>query len=130
MEWELKIRHVFSCNQYTEEHKVKLAAAEFSGYALIWWNNHQRERRMNEEPLVDTWEDMRRIMRKRYVPASYNRELKLKLQKLSKGSRSVEEYYKEMEVIMMRAKVVEDNEVTMDRFLSGLNGDIKDVVEL
>ena len=43
LEWEMKIEHVFSCNDYIEERKVKLAAVEFSNYALVWWNKNQRE---------------------------------------------------------------------------------------
>ena len=130
MEWELKIEHIFSCNTYEEAQKLKLAVAEFSDYALVWWNKLQRERARNEEPLVETWVEMKRIMRKRYVPASYTRDLKFKLQKLSQGSKGVEEYYKEMEVLMIQAKIEEDEEVTMARFLNGLNSDIRDVVEL
>ncbi|XP_028225015.1 uncharacterized protein LOC114406474 [Glycine soja] len=45
--------------------KVKLAATEFSNYALEWWNKLQKERARNEEPIVDTWAEMKRIMRKR-----------------------------------------------------------------
>ena len=29
LDWEMKIQHAFSCNDYPEEQKVKLAAAEF-----------------------------------------------------------------------------------------------------
>ncbi|XP_027357450.1 uncharacterized protein LOC113866850 [Abrus precatorius] len=130
LEWEIKIEHIFTCNTYEEAQKVKLAAMEFSDYALVWWNKLQKERVRNEEPLVDTWVEMKRIMRKRYVPASYSRDLKFKLQKLSQGSKGVEEYYKEMEVLMIQAKIEEDEEVTMARFLSGLNNDIRDIVEL
>lgn len=130
LEWELKIEHIFSCNTYEEAQKLKLAVVGFSDYALVWWNKLQRERARNEEPLVETWVEMKRIMRKRYVPASYTRDLKFKLQKLSQGSKGVEEYYKEMEVLMIQAKIEEDEEVTMARFLNGLNSDIRDVVEL
>jgi hypothetical protein len=42
----------------------------------------------------------------------------------------VEEYQKELEVVMIRANVNEDEEVTMYRFLNGLNRDISNVVEL
>jgi len=35
-----------------------------------------------------------------------------------------------MEVTMIRARMNEENEATMARFLNGLNDDIKDVVEL
>ena len=79
---------------------------------------------------METWVEMKWIMRKRYVPASYTRDLKFKLQNLSQGSKGVEEYYKEMKVLMIQAKIKEDEEVTMARFLSGLNSDIRDIVEL
>jgi hypothetical protein len=42
----------------------------------------------------------------------------------------VEDYHKEMEVAMIRANVEEDREATMARFLSGLNRDIANVIEL
>ncbi|XP_073267795.1 uncharacterized protein [Populus alba] len=49
---------------------------------------------------------------------------------LNQGSRSVDEYFKEMEIAMIRANVIEDWEATMARFLNGLNRDIANVVEL
>lgn len=130
LEWEMKIEHVFSCNNYEEDQKVKLAATEFSDYALVWWNKLQKERARNEEPMVDTWTEMKKIMRKRYVPASYSRDLKFKLQKLTQGNKGVEEYFKEMDVLMIQANIEEDEEVTMARFLNGLTNDIRDIVEL
>uniref|UniRef100_A0A2N9GTF8 CCHC-type domain-containing protein n=1 Tax=Fagus sylvatica TaxID=28930 RepID=A0A2N9GTF8_FAGSY len=57
-------------------------------------------------------------------------DLYQKLQNLTQGSRSVEDYHKEMEVAMIRANVEEDREATMARFLSGLNRDIANVIEL
>ena len=53
LDWEMKIKHVFSCNDYTEEQKVKLAAAEFSNYALVWWNKNQRKMLREEGPEID-----------------------------------------------------------------------------
>ncbi|KAG7529394.1 Zinc finger CCHC-type [Arabidopsis suecica] len=44
-------------------------------------------------------------------------------------SRSVEEYYKEMETLMLRADISEDRDATMSRFLGGLNRDIQDRLE-
>ena len=54
-------------------------------------------------------------MRKRFVPAYYYRELYNKLQNLKQGTRCVEEYYKEMEVIMIRANIEEDHEVIIQK---------------
>lgn len=42
----------------------------------------------------------------------------------------MEEYYKEMEVMMIRANIEEDQEATMARFLAGLNWEIHNAVEL
>jgi hypothetical protein len=42
----------------------------------------------------------------------------------------VDDYYKEMEIALIRANVEEDREATMARFLNGLNRDIANVVEL
>ena len=42
----------------------------------------------------------------------------------------MDDYHKEMEIAMILAKVEEDREATMARFLNGLNRDIANVVEL
>ena len=43
---------------------------------------------------------------------------------------SVEDYHKEMEMLLIRANIEEDREATMARFLGGLNKEIANVVEL
>jgi len=43
-----------------EDKKLKVVAMEFTDYALIWWNQIQRERLRYEEPLVESWEEMKK----------------------------------------------------------------------
>ncbi|XP_041004037.1 uncharacterized protein LOC121249393, partial [Juglans microcarpa x Juglans regia] len=112
-----------------EEKKVKLAVIEFTDYAIIWWDQLVTNRRNYERP-IETWGELKALMRRRFVPSHYYRDLYQKLQNLTQGSRSVEDYHKEMEVAMIRANVEEDREATMARFLSGLNRDIANVIEL
>ncbi|GKV07003.1 hypothetical protein SLEP1_g18815 [Rubroshorea leprosula] len=38
LEWEKKVELVFDCHNYSEEKKVKLAAVEFTDYAVVWWD--------------------------------------------------------------------------------------------
>jgi hypothetical protein len=130
LEWEKKMEFVFDCHNYSETKKVKLAVIEFSEYAITWWDQLVTNRRRNRERPIDTWEEMKVVMRKRFVPSYYYRELYKKLQGLRQGSRSVEDYYKEMEIAMIRANVEEDREATMARFLLGLNREIHDKVEM
>ncbi|XP_071933765.1 uncharacterized protein [Coffea arabica] len=82
------------------------------------------------EPRVRTWRELKALLRKRFVPSYYNRDLHSKLQTLTQGNMSMEDYYKEIEMAMMRANIQEDNEATMARFLRGLNPDLQEALEL
>jgi hypothetical protein len=130
LEWEKKVDWIFDCHSYSEQKKVKLVIIEFTEYALIWWDQIIIRRKRNGERQVQTWGEMKVLMRRRFVPNHYYRDLYLKLQGLNQGYKTVDEYHKEMEIAMIRANVVEDREAIMARFLNGLNRDIANVVEL
>ena len=129
LEWETKVEQVFNCYNYSDEKKVKLAIVGLIDYALVWWETLITNRRKFNEPPIATWDEMKRIMRRRFVPAHYLREIHHKLQRLTQGSRTVEDYHKEMEILMARANIDEDREATISRFLNGLDPRIAEVVE-
>jgi hypothetical protein len=130
LDWEKKVEMIFDIHRYVEEKNVKLAVVEFTDYAIVWWERLVVERKRNREIPVNTWEELKTIMKKRYVPKHYYRALFNSLQMITQGNNNVEEYHKELEVAMIRANVNENEEVTMSRFLNGLNRDITNVVEL
>ena len=53
-----------------------------------------------------------------------------KLQRLRQGSMSVEEYRQQMELLLLRAGLREEERTSIARFLSGLNMEVRDKVEL
>lgn len=130
LDWETKMEFIFACHEYSNRKKVKLAVIEFSDYALTWWDQLLISKRRNGERPIDSWEEMKMVMRRRFVPSHYFRDLHNKLQNLKQGSKGVEDYFKEMEVTMIRANIDEDREATMARFLHGLNFEIRDRVEM
>ena len=130
LEWERKVEMVFYCHNYSKNKKVKLVVIEFSDYAIVWWDQLVLNKRQNREPEVETWEEMKRVMRKIFFPTYYYRELYNKLQNLRQCNRSVEEYYKEMKVVMAKVNIEENRDATMARILVGLNREIWNVVEL
>ncbi|KAG7564135.1 Reverse transcriptase domain [Arabidopsis suecica] len=130
LDWEKKMELVFNCHNFANVNRVKVAATEFYDYALSWWDQIVTTRRRNGEYPVETWEGLKLLMRRRFVPSHYHRDLYSKLRKLTQGARSVEDYYQEMETLMLRAHIMEDSEATMSRFLGGLNREIQDRVEM
>jgi len=76
---------VFDYHNYFEDKKVKLVAVEFTDYAIIWWDQVVLNRRRNCERPVDTWEQMKSIMRKRFIPSHYYGDLYQRLQGLTQG---------------------------------------------
>ncbi|KAL3642857.1 hypothetical protein CASFOL_013672 [Castilleja foliolosa] len=71
LEWERKVELMFDCHNYSDLKKVKLAAIEFSDYALVWWDQVVTSRRRNHERPIETWTEMKAVMRKRFVPTHY-----------------------------------------------------------
>ncbi len=47
--------------------------------------------RRNRERPIDTWDEMKAIIERRFVPNHYYRELNQRLQRLTQGTKSVEE---------------------------------------
>ena len=59
---------------------------------------------------------MKRVLRERFVSSYYGRDLHNKLQRLIQRNRSVDEYYKEIEISLIRTQIEESQETTMARF--------------
>jgi hypothetical protein len=59
---------------------------------------------------INTWEEMKQVMRRRFVPSSYQRDLRNRLQMFKQGKRLVDDYYKEMELLLVQAGIREDTE--------------------
>ena len=79
LEWEKKVEFIFECHNYSEEKKVKLVVIEFTDYAIIWWDQLLMNKIRNYERHIETWEEMKATMRRRFVPSHYYRDLYQKL---------------------------------------------------
>ncbi|KAH0778701.1 hypothetical protein KY290_005128 [Solanum tuberosum] len=130
LDWERRVEAIFDCHNYSEGKKVKLAVVEFSDYAASWWKKLARDRLQEELPPIATWAEMKRVMRKRFIPSYFQRDLQSRLQRLKQGSMLVDEYFKSMDMAMIQANCMEEEEATIARFLNGLNIEIANVVEL
>ncbi|KAK1615268.1 hypothetical protein QYE76_020785 [Lolium multiflorum] len=129
LSWALKVDKIFRIHNYSGAKKVAMASLEFEDYANTWWEQVVTLREEKGDPPIDTWEDMKEEMQARFVPTHYKTDLFNKLQKLKQGTKTVEEFFKEMELTMMRANIQESENQTIARFFIGLNYPIKRIVE-
>ncbi|KAK1693826.1 hypothetical protein QYE76_010523 [Lolium multiflorum] len=129
LSWALKVDKIFRIHNYSGAKKVAMASLEFEDYANTWWEQVLTLREEKGEPPIDTWEEMKEEMHARFVPTHYETDLFNKLQKLKQGTKTVEEFFKEMVLTMMRANIQESEQQTIARFFNGLNYPIKRIVE-
>ena len=64
---------IFACYNYFEEKNVRLVVMKFSNYALICWDELVKSRRRNREHPIETWDEIKRIMKKRFIPSHYKK---------------------------------------------------------
>jgi len=128
LDWEAKVDQIFNENHVKDQAQVDLVVLGFLEYANTWW--HKVCKNYDQGPPTASWMDIKTLMRTRFFPPSYRKELLLKLQRLHQGPMSVSEYFKELESQMHRVEIKETNKEKIKRFVSGLRRDIQDQVEL
>jgi len=111
------VEAIFDCHNYSEGKKVKLVVVEFSDHAASWWKNFCRDRIDNGVLPVAIRNEMKRVMRKRFVPSRFQRDLQKCLLPLRQGSMSVDDYFKFMDMAMIQANCNEDAEALWQDFL-------------
>jgi len=71
LEWAKQCDQIFRVHNLFDQRRVNLASVEFSGYALTWWNQIQENQLMFGREYINTWEEMKQVMRRQFVPANY-----------------------------------------------------------
>jgi hypothetical protein len=124
LDWEMTIEQKFSSHLVPEQHRVRQATSEFNDFACIWWNELAT---LGLQP--HTWDELKIAMRQRFVPPSYQRDLRKKLQRLDQGDMSVQDYYAELQKGMIHAGVHEETKDKICHFYGGLRTEIQDIID-
>lgn len=109
---------------------VTIFITHFKDYAQTWWNKVCSKRRQREAAPVEKWLELRELVRRRFVSKHYLRDCAQRLQALSQGSKSGDDSFKEMEMLMERLEIDKEEENTLARFLHCLNIYVTKRVEL
>jgi hypothetical protein len=77
----------------------------------------------------DTWDRLKAAMRERFVPPTYQCDLRKQLQCLDQGDMSAYDYCVELQKGMIRAGVHEETKDKICHLYSGLRTGIQDIVD-
>jgi hypothetical protein len=124
LDWEMMVEQKFSSHLVPERHRVRQATSDFKDFSIIWWNEL-----VNARNAPQNWTALKEEMCARFLPPSYRRDLRKKLQRFDQGDMSVQEYYQELQKGMLRCGVVEDQEDQIVRFYGGLRREIQGIVD-
>jgi hypothetical protein len=122
----LVVEQKFTCFEFPENARVNATASEFSDFASVWWVEYGKK---HPNDIPQTGIALRLVMRARFVPSYYARDLINKLQQLKQGAKSVEEYYEELQIGMLCCSLEERDAAAMAQFVAGLNYEIQDILE-
>jgi len=75
--WEMAVEQKFTCHDFPENACVRAATSEFTDFASVWWIEHGKK---NPNNMPQTWDALKRIMRAKFVPSYYARDLLNQLQ--------------------------------------------------
>ena len=75
----------------------------FDDKALTWRKLEENASGKVRKPEIATWKEIKVFMRKTFLPPSCEKDAYERLQNLTQGSKSLEEYHQEMIMTMRRA---------------------------
>lgn len=120
IDWLNIVEEVLDFKKVPDDGRVSLVATRFKGRAMAWWTQLKESRRNSRKSRIDSWEKMKKHMRRSFLPYNYQRTLYTKLQNLRQGSRTVDEYASDFFEMVARTTLLETEEQLVSRFLGGL----------
>lgn len=119
------MEEILDFKQVPDDMRVPLVTTSFKNRASAWWNQLKESRRCSGKSKLESWERLKKHMRRSFLPYNYERTLYNKLQNLRQGSRSVDEYATDFFQMIARATLLETEEQLISRFIGGLRNQLQ-----
>ena len=79
---------------------------------------------------IETWENIKKVLKRKYLPFNYRQEIYLKIHNFKQQNLSVEEYTIEFENLMIKGDLQEAEERSIALYLDGMRFEISRVIYL
>ncbi|GFS43514.1 hypothetical protein Acr_00g0085550 [Actinidia rufa] len=108
-DWTREMDHFFEWYNLSDDRKVRFAKIKLISRAKLFWQSTEQRR----QPPVTDWVEMKKILREKYLPQSYQGDMLDKWNNLRQGSKPATEYVAQFEEYLMRCDIREDERMTL-----------------
>ena len=110
LEWVQAMDRIFEAKCYNDEKSFKVASLKLTRYASLWFENIKKQRAREGKRKINSWEKLKSLMNKRFLPESYKQDIYNRLYSLKQNNMSVGEYMREFEQLLLRGGIHEPQE--------------------
>lgn len=90
----------------------------------------KKERERKRKSKIRSWRKIKEKLKVKFLPDHYLQDNYLKLHNLKQDTKSVEEFTREFDQLLLKCDLTEDETQTLAKYLDGLDEKIAHVVEL
>lgn len=125
IDWETSLERFFEYRDTPMNKQYKMAKVKLTKLATVWLEGVQRQRLREGKPKIDTWEKLKKNLRRKYVPANYKQQLSLQWNTLTQGNRTVASFIQEWERLAVLCDIGDSEDMRVGKFLAGLREDLR-----
>ena len=95
IEWEKGVERYFEYKDTHLDQQYNIAKVKLTKLAATWLEGVQRQRVREDRPNINSWEKLRKHLRRKYVPSNYKQQLYSNWCNLRQGTKSVADHIQE-----------------------------------
>jgi hypothetical protein len=130
LDWIRALDKYFNYEDVKEDKKFKHVVTILKGYAALWWDELQADRRCKGKKKIKSWDRMITKMKEKFIPRDYQITLFRRMQNLRQKLMTVKEYTEEFYKLNIRAGHWERDDEKVARYMNGLRYDIQDEMSM
>ncbi|EOA32275.1 hypothetical protein CARUB_v10015536mg [Capsella rubella] len=128
LDWFVTVDELLDFKSVPDNRRVSLVAPKFRGHAASWWQQTKLTRARNWKAPIQTWDKLKKQLRKTFMPHNFDRTMYNILQNLKQDSRSVDEYAEEFYVLLTRTEVADSQFQLVSCFIGGLRSQLQSLL--
>jgi hypothetical protein len=130
LDWVHAMDKYFDYEDIEEENMAKHAVTILKGYAALWWDELQVDRRCKGKKKIKSWDRMVAKLKEKFISKDYQINLFRRLHNLRQKILSPKEITEEFYRMNIRARQKENDYEKTTRYINGLRYEIQEEISM